>query len=230
MAFRTYTENGELAGANYPHFIYVYPNGYEEDGDLLREACSAAAKMCNQLKEYGAIDYYRVYEYNEDESDHYYPYADESDSHSFKSDFNDWWSGKYNDRQGCHVCIGADAGGGKADPGDEVDTSAFSSASDAVAGFSEVSGGRATVAHECLHSMIIKDTVVGYESDDLAPSNEHELGRVYRTGEVSPFANNHSDDASPAGDCSLDELEQDEIVDLTRCTKEGVYRTTRKVY
>lgn len=227
MAFRKYTDSGELAGANYPHFLYIYPNTYREDLDHMTEACSAADKMCSQLQSYGALDYYAVYQYDKTESDHDYPYCDESD---FLGEFRAWYTGKYDDRQGTHICFDEDTSGGKAEGGNTVSGSAFNTSRAAVAGFSEISGGRATICHEALHTMIIEDTVVGYESDDLAENNEHELGRVYYSDEVSPLANNHSGNASPEGDCSSDRLEQDEVIKPTYCSKEGVYRTTREVY
>lgn len=224
--FTTYAESGGI-GAEYPYYVYIYPNT-DYDEYLLDGACNAAQNFCEQLISYSnAIDFYSIRQHTETA----YPFATTTDdATACYRDFKDWYTGRHDDRVGTHIVVTDALGGGSADGGDSVSKSAFNIARCAAAGMpgGVNSEGKVTVIHEALHTAIIKDTVVG--SGDLAPDSEHQLGKNWSNGEASPFSNNAGTDHSLDGSCNSSVSQSGERMECTACEKEGVYQTTRKVF
>lgn len=231
--FTTYKTRGHGWDADYPHYVYIYPNR-DDDDTKADHACEGIVDGLDQLMEFDAIDFYWVRKYNPDSSDSYgYPNCDNSDMTACYNDFKDWYEGKTDHRVGTHIVVDQDFSGGHADGGDSVNKSAFNIARCGSAGMSSgsrASEGTATVIHEALHTMIIKDLVVGNEDSDLAPNNEHELGKVHQDGsnEASPFVNNNNRETSDSGFCNSDLKVKGERAEMVYCEKRGVWETTRE--
>ena len=231
--FTTYAEGGAAISSDYPYYMYMYPNRSEEDS-MLDEACDACVDFCEQLLDHDdAIDFYSIRKYVGSD----YPHGDVTDASDCYRDFKDWCEPKYGDRVGTHLVIEDNFTGGAADGGDSVSKSCFNISRFGACGFPDTSGsglseGQATVIHEALHTAIIKDLVVGSDSDDLAPNSEHELGKVWDDGsnDASPFVNNNDKSVSNTGYCSTDLEVHDERNECTYCEKEGVWETTREVF
>lgn len=229
MSFSTYAEGGDTTLPDYPYYIYIYPNTLG-DASLLDSACDGAVDMCEQLYNYNAIDFYSVRQYDGSTG---YPNGSTSGACDCRSDFRSWAvNNGYDQRVGTHCVIDDDFGGGCIGKSDTESTNSFNVSRFAACGFPWESEGQATVIHEALHSLIIDDEVVGSDWDDLAPDNEHQLGKVYNdgTGEASPMVNNAPKAASNAGDCSTNLAPSSERNEMTFCEKEGVYRSAREVF
>lgn len=225
--FTTYAESGGI-GSEYPHYIYIYPNT-EFDEYLLDGACDAAQNLCEQLMAYSnTIDFYSIRQHTETA----YPYATISkNAHACYDAFKDWYEGRHDDRVGTHIVVTDAIGGGSADGGSSVSKSAFNIARCAAAGMPNGvdSEGKTTVVHEALHPIIIGDLVTG--TNNLAPDDEHQLGKNWDNGDASPFSNNaENDEHSPVGDCNSSVSQSGERMECTSCEKEGVYRTSREVF
>ena len=247
-SFTRHAESGDARSANYPFQIHVYPNDNYAD-QIIDYALEAAVDFCDQMKSYGAIDYYQVFEYippnhpfcstNSNDSD-------TPDSTVFIDDFDTWYRDEgYDSRVGVHMCVDTSLTGGQAYGGDTVEKSAFNIARPAVAGFpnnaessDRGSEGKVTVIHESLHPTIINSLVVGSEGADnpLAPENEHELGTLITpdgTLTRTPFCNN-TGGANPPWDYGTCRTDADdpsgESAIVSSCSKEAVKRTTREVF
>ena len=227
--FDIYQEGGTALTSDYPYYVYIYPNTLGDDG-LLDTACDGAVDMCEQLLDFDAIDFYSVRQYDGSSG---YPNGSTSDRCSCRSTFRSWAENNgYDQRVGTHCVVDDDFSGGCIGKSDTVSSNAFNVSRFAACGFPWTSEGQATVIHESIHSTTITDLVVGSDSTDLAPDNEHQLGKTYDDGtkDASPMVNNEDSTNSSVGDCSTNLAPDAERNEMTYCEKEGIYRSAREVF
>lgn len=213
---------GNPITADQPLSWYIYPDSNSEENLCESPIRTALTHALDQLYDYSAIDYYDL-NINYD-----HPNVSYSSRGDYLTKFNNWLDSKgYSSYAGTHLAVENGFYGGKADNGTGV--SSFNSGRAAVAGVSLYVYPyiKNTVIHEALHPTIDEDLFDVWAM--LSDGDDHDLGKVYGDGSISPIATSYDDSHARHGECTSNAVYLETYkTELTDCTKEAVKVTANE--
>jgi len=240
--------NGDTCTDNRRMYVMLYPNTSTEYSNCGSGTTTTSALhgACDQLYYANSVSYYDISRFKA--KDYEYPKVDTSSRDNISTQFEAFLTdGSKNgtgenlkDIRGCHLLVHGDncstdtAGGEKNDLCSD-DGTAFSRGVMMWTGLCTKTGQRKNSAiQETLHSFIrgLDDDVKpllgdGNDNGAIDAGDEHTLGIINSSNEVTPMLTYHGEEFTKAGDCerksdTVDAYKQT----LTSCTEDAVYETS----
>lgn len=220
----TYTKlksRGDKFSSTKQWYLYIYPDTTAEKGTCEYEIPNALENCADQHYNWGSLGYYEI-NINYD-----YPYINNDVRSEQKDNFELWLDGKGYDRTGVHINVSDNFSGGKADPGDRLGGTAFSTDKSAVVGTNSSTAYFKNIAiMEALHPCINKylDNVESM----IDNGDEHELGVIYNDEQASPMTSGYGSDIAKHGDCNDNYSYNGHTTTMTECTKDAFKYTVNE--
>lgn len=225
FAFTTLTNKGTPVGEKPTLSMFLYPNTLDVVDECRTQIKRALTDFGDLVYNGTAVQYYEVLL-------HTGPVGIpiEGDTHTERRDdfWESFWSWVedrgYLDYRGVHLGVDGSFSGGVALGGDGG-TSAFTTGQPGVFGTDATAEYyRNSAIHESGHNCVDSrlptvDELIEHEG------NEHELGRIYRTGAASPMVSGDDRQTSTRGNCHSDVTYRSHTTAVTRCTVDAIAAT-----
>ncbi|WP_248910862.1 hypothetical protein [Halocatena marina] len=190
----------------------MYPNTQNEDYTAENYVADALDYTGQQLLDIDACKEYNIYISYE------HPNLNDGANYDF---YSSWQSYSKTSDQGCHLCVGGENIGGRAESPN--DPGAWNRAQDAVVGWGGVEYYKSLAIQEVFHTYI-NDSNPTVQSM-IPGTNEHDLGSTYSNNNATPMAAGYPE-SQQSGSCWSNNTANNWTRLLNQCERDGVKATS----